>query len=84
MRSGAWTFTVRKRPRWLLILALPWLLLLATLAQTALASLWEEERRAAILSGTLALGVLVVGGLFWHRLGRPGRADREEPPPGNP
>ncbi len=84
MRSGVWTFTVRKRPRWLLLLALPWLLLLATLVQTALASLWEEERRAAILSGTLALVVLAIGGLVWQRLGRPGRADAEEPPPGNP
>jgi len=72
MKHGAdiYMIAIRKRPWWLWALAGFWLLLEVLLLQTALASVKEEEYRAATISG-IATIILAGGGfLAWLRQGR--------------
>ena len=64
------TITIRRRPWWLWVLAVLWVLLELLSLQTALASAREGEPRAAAI-GWIAVAVLAgVGFLVWFLQGR--------------
>lgn len=70
MRDGCHTITIRKRPWWMWLLAVLWLLLEIVFVQTAIASAREFEFRASTISWVIAIVLLIVGLLIWLRQGR--------------
>ncbi len=80
MKHGTdiYTIAIRKRPWWFWALAGFWLPLEVLLLQTALASVKEDEYRAATISGIAALILAVAGSIAWLRQGR--LYKREEQP----
>lgn len=73
MENGCHTIRIRRRPWWAWLLAALWLLLVVVGAQTAVASHWESECRAAAISWTLVAALLVAGGAMWLRGRRSGK-----------
>lgn len=61
---------IRKRPWWMWLLALLWLLVEIFFLQTAIASAYEFQRQAAIINWVIFFVLLVVGVLIWVRQGR--------------
>ncbi|MGA2674880.1 MAG: hypothetical protein ABSE99_16805 [Terracidiphilus sp.] len=69
------SIAIRKRPWWFWALAELWLLVEVLLVQTALASVKEEEYRAAAISWVLAAALAAAGVLAWLRRGRSRKPD---------
>jgi len=70
VENGYHTVRIRRRPWWAWLLAALWLLLLVAGVQTAVASGWESEYRAAAVSWVLVAALLLVGGVAWWQAGR--------------
>lgn len=55
----------RKRPFWIWPLALLWLVAEVVMVQTAVASMWEFESKAAMFSWVIFVVLLALGGMVW-------------------
>jgi len=71
MTEDMYTIQIRKRPWWMWLLAVVWLLVEIFFLQTAIASLWEYESRAATISWVIFFILFVVGVAIWLRQGQP-------------
>ena len=67
------TLMVRKRRWWVWLLVALWLVVEVVLVQTAIASSWEHEPRAAAISWTMAAVLAAVGLRLWYRSGKAAR-----------
>ncbi len=79
--AGTFTITMRKRPWWLWLLAPSWLLVELALLQTALASMKEEEYRAASICWISIVVLAAVGVFVWLRRSRfdgPDKSNRQQ------
>jgi peptidoglycan/LPS O-acetylase OafA/YrhL len=86
MTDATLSITVRKRPWWTWLAAAAWLLVEILLVQTAIASGWEEEPRAAAISWVLAVALVIAGLAAWTRGARRARGaagDRDRQPEGH-
>jgi hypothetical protein len=78
--AGTFTITMRKRPWWQWVLATVWFLLEVLLLQTALASMKEEEYRAATICWIAVVVLAIAGALVCLRQGRSRRPDESSRP----
>ena len=67
MTGDRHTLTIRKRMWWVWLLAAVWLVVEIVLVQTAVASSWEGEPRAAVINWTFAAVLAAVGLRLWFR-----------------
>lgn len=67
MSEDTITIEIKKRPWWAWVLAALWLLVEIFMLQTAVASMWEFESQAALISWIIFLVLLVGGVIVWIR-----------------
>ena len=77
MEGERLTLSVHKRRWWVWLVASLWLAVEIVLVQTAVASSWEHEPRAAAISWTMAAVLAAIGIRLWHRSAKTAEDSKE-------